>query len=54
MGISLRASRSIKDIAEHAIGNKIFGSSILGITILATYITGIGYAGYSLMLTSYL
>ncbi|KJV62246.1 solute symporter family protein [Rickettsia amblyommatis str. Ac/Pa] len=47
--IALRASRNIKDIAEYAIGNKVFGSGILTITILATYITGskgIGYAGY--------
>lgn len=47
--IGLRASRNIKDIAEYAIGNKVFGSGILAITILATYITGskgIGYAGY--------
>ncbi len=47
--IGLCASRNIKDIAEYAISNKIFGSGILAITILATYITGskgIGYAGY--------
>lgn len=47
--VGLRASKHIKDIAEYAIGNKVFGSGILTITILATYITGskgIGYAGY--------
>jgi Na+/proline symporter len=49
LAIGLCASRNIKDIAEYAISNKIFGCEILAITILATYITGskgIGYAGY--------
>lgn len=47
--IGLRAGRNIKDIAEYSIANKVFGSGILAITILVTYITGskgIGYAGY--------
>lgn len=47
--IGLYTSRNIKDIAEYAIFNKLCGSGILAITILATYITGskgIGYAGY--------
>lgn len=47
--IGLYTSRSIKNIEEYAIYNKLYGGGILAITILATYITGskgIGYAGY--------
>ena len=36
--IGLYTSRNIKDIAEYAIFNKLCGSGILAITILATYI----------------
>ncbi len=49
LAIGLYSGRNIKDIAEYAISNKVYGGGILAITILATYITGskgIGYAGY--------
>jgi len=47
--IGLRAGRGIKDMREYAIANKQFGTGVLTMTILATYITGsqgIGYVGY--------
>ncbi|MEM7382851.1 MAG: HD domain-containing protein [Bacteroidota bacterium] len=47
--LGLWAGRGIKDIREYAIANKQFGTGVLTMTILATYITGskgIGYVGY--------
>ncbi|MCU0318327.1 MAG: HD domain-containing protein [Amoebophilaceae bacterium] len=47
--IGLLAGSGIKDIREYAIGNKRFGTGVLTMTMLATYITGaqgIGYVGY--------
>ena len=47
--IGLLAGRGIKDIREYAIANRMFGTGVLTMTILATYITGskgIGYVGY--------
>jgi len=47
--IGLRAGRGIKDIREYAIANRQFGTGVLTMTMLATYITGskgIGYVGY--------
>ena len=49
--IGLRAGRGIKDIREYAIANKMFGTGVLAMTILATYITGstgMGYVDYVL------
>ena len=47
--VGLWASRGIKDIREYAIANRQFGTGVLTMTILATYITGskgIGFVGY--------
>ena len=47
--IGLWAGRGIKNIREYAIANREFGTGVLAMTILATYITGskgIGYVGY--------
>ena len=47
--IGLWAGRGIKDIRDYAIANREFGTGVLAMTILATYITGskgIGYVGY--------
>ena len=47
--LGLWAGSGIKDIREYAIANKQFGTGVLTMTILATYITGskgIGYVGY--------
>ena len=47
--IGLWAGRGIKDIREYAIANRMYGTGVLTMTILATYITGskgIGYVGY--------
>jgi SSS family solute:Na+ symporter len=49
LGVGLWASRGIKDIREYAIANKRYGTGVLTMTILATYITGsqgIDYVGY--------
>jgi len=43
--VGLWASRGIKDIREYAIGNKQFGTGVLTMTILATYIGGWHLAG---------
>jgi SSS family solute:Na+ symporter len=47
--IGIRSGRNIKDIRDYALANRIYGSGVLAMTILATYITGnkgIGYVGY--------
>jgi SSS family solute:Na+ symporter len=47
--VGLWAGRGIKDIREYALANKMYGTGVLTITLLATYITGsqgIGYVGY--------
>ena len=38
--IGLRAGRNIKDIREYAIANKVYGTGVLTITFLATYVGG--------------
>ena len=43
------AGKGIKDVREYAIANRQFGTGVLTMTTLATYITGskgIGYVGY--------
>src|SRR3546814_12322384 len=47
--VGLCAGRNIKDIKEYAIANRAYGTGVLTMTMLATYITGshvIGYVGY--------
>lgn len=47
--VGLWAGRTIKDIKEYAITNRAYGTGVLTMTMLATYITGsqvIGYVGY--------
>ncbi|MEM7382852.1 MAG: hypothetical protein AAF400_00810 [Bacteroidota bacterium] len=38
--IGLLAGRRIKDIREYAIANRVYGTSVLTITFLATYLGG--------------
>jgi solute:Na+ symporter, SSS family len=47
--VGLWAGRGVKDMREYAIANGQFGTGVLTMTILATYVTGskgIGYVGY--------
>jgi solute:Na+ symporter, SSS family len=49
LAVGLWAGRGVQDMREYAIANKQFGTGVLTMTILATYITGskgIGYVGY--------
>ncbi|OJW71472.1 MAG: hypothetical protein BGO68_03715 [Candidatus Amoebophilus sp. 36-38] len=47
--VGLRAGRNVKTIKQYAIADKTYGTGVLAITMLATYLTGsqaIGYAGH--------
>jgi len=47
--VGLWAGRNVKTIQEYAIANRAYGTGVLSMTMLATYLTGsqaIGYAGY--------
>jgi SSS family solute:Na+ symporter len=47
--VGLWTGRKVKDIKDYALANRMYGSGVLTMTILATYITGnkgIGYVGY--------
>ncbi|MHB9147498.1 MAG: sodium:solute symporter family protein [Candidatus Amoebophilus sp.] len=49
LAVGLWAGRNIKSLKEYAIANKNYGTGILTMTMLATYLTGsqtIGYAGH--------
>jgi len=49
LAVGLWAGRGVKDMREYTIANKQFGTGVLTMTMLATYITGskgIGYVGY--------
>jgi len=47
--VGLYADRNVKSIQEYAIANRSYGTGVLSISILATYITGskgIGFVSY--------
>ena len=49
LAVGLWSGRGVKSMREYAVANKQFGTGVLTMTMLATYITGaqgIGYVGY--------
>jgi Na+/proline symporter len=49
LAVGLWSGRGVKNMREYAVANKQFGTGVLTMTMLATYITGsqgIGYVGY--------
>ncbi len=49
LGVGLWAGRNVKTLQEYAIANRVYGTGILTMTMLATFITGsqaVGYVGY--------
>ena len=51
--IGLRAGRGIKDIREYAIANRMYGTGVLTITFLATYLDGHNTIGTQSSMLSY-